>query len=187
MVSDPVLQRPGRRLLLCYRVPVKIQKFSERKGEYLDLNIPARKIGGQFRRKQICIRTGDVNITIKIHTERVDRVFPSRDPLHLIKEQIHPFIGQNTGFHIFVKTSDIHVWKTHGLKVHFQNLFLCNTILTQVLGHQLHKAGFSATPDASNDLDHLRVLKRNHPIQIEITLFQSKFLHCSTTFNASIS
>jgi len=46
-----------------------------------------------------------------------------------------------------------------------------------MLSHQLHQTGFPATPDASDDFDHIGVLKRNHPIQVEIAIFQTKLAH----------
>ena len=55
---------------------------------YTDLGITPRQQGGKLYGKQIRVGTGNINIHIKIQTERFDGFFPMLYSLQLVKNQI---------------------------------------------------------------------------------------------------
>ena len=123
---------------------MEIQKLPEGQRQYLDLHMPPRQVGGKLRGQQVCVGTGDIDVTVKIHPEGIYGVFPAVDPLHFIEKQIHPLSGNDPFTDIPIQVFRGHLRKPHRFKIHFDNLLVRDTAAAQMLRHQLHQAGLSA-------------------------------------------
>ena len=113
------------------------------------------------------IGAGDIDVAVQIHPEGIHGVFPAADALHLVKEQVHPLARNHPVGNIAVKFLCSHVGKTNGFKVDLDDLLFFDAFGSKFIGHQLHQTGFSATADASDDLDHFRVPERLELFQIQ--------------------
>ena len=162
---------------------MKIKKFPKRQGQHPDLYTASCQISGIFRRKQVSIGSRHIDITIKIHAKRIDRILPVRNPLNLIKKQIGSFIIRQPFLHISVNILCIHSLKLHGFKIHLNHLLLPYPVFLQMPDHQLHQTGFPAAANPGNHFDQLRILKSNQSFQIKITFFQPclLFKHSATS------
>ena len=150
---------------------VEIEELTERERQHFDFHASSGEIGGILRRKKIGIRSGDIDVAVKIHTEGVYRVLPCLDPLQLVKEKIHPLCGDNALFHIAVNIISTHSAEIKGFKIHLDDLFRKNTGIFQVLYHQFQQTGLAAAANASYHLDRLGILEANQLLQINIALF----------------
>ena len=67
---------------------VQLNKF--RKGKWIDhkLHIASSQISSQFTGEQPGIGTGDVNIAVQFHPERIDTFLPGLHLLDLIKKEV---------------------------------------------------------------------------------------------------
>ena len=116
---------------------VKIEELTERERQHFDFHAPSGEIGGILRRKKIGIRSGDIDVAVKIHTEGVYSILPRFDPLQLIKEKVHPLSEDNALFHIAVNIIGAHPSEIEGFKIHLNDLLRLNTGIFQMLNHQL--------------------------------------------------
>ena len=82
---------------------MEIDKLCKRQRQHFDFHTAAGQIGGIFRRKQVGVGAGDVDVAIQIHAKRIDRVFPACHTLQFIEKQIHPLARQRTLFHILIQ------------------------------------------------------------------------------------
>ena len=112
------------------------------------------------------IGTGNIDIAVQIYPEGIDCIFPAVDPLHLVKEQIHPLAGEGSLRDISVEFLCGHIRKAHGFKIDLDDLLVLDTIIPQPLCHQLHQTGFSAPPNTGEDLDHIGIPKRPELTQV---------------------
>ena len=62
--------------------------FAERKRTHLDFNISSSKICRKLTRKQLRVRSGDIDIDFFLRPQRIDHPFPILYFAHLVEEQI---------------------------------------------------------------------------------------------------
>ena len=129
------------------------------------------QISGQFGRKQVGVGAGHINVAIQIHTERIHRILPVPDLLHLVQKQVEPLALGGAFHHILIKALAVHVRKLHGLKVRREDLFLHAPLFPQMCHHQFQQAGLAAAPDSGHDLDDLHILNGNELIKILRSVF----------------
>ena len=63
--------------------------FGKGEGEHLDLNISARDQRRKFSRKQLGVAAGDIDVTVYVDEQRGRHLFPFRDRLYLVEQDIH--------------------------------------------------------------------------------------------------
>ena len=162
---------------------MEVQKLPEGQRKHLDLHAPSGQVGGVLRGQQIGVGAGHIDVAVEIHPEGIHRILPLVDALDLVKEQISALLLRQPLLHIPVQFLHSHSAEVHGFKIHLDDLVIRHTSIPQMKDHQLHQAGFSAAPDACDDLHRLGILKRDQPVQVKVTEAQltSTFQHPITS------
>ena len=145
-----------------YAFPEKFlhaKELVEGEREHFEFNVSSRQLRDKLSAQEIGIRTGDEDGVSAFDAESIDYFFKVLYILDFIDEEI----CRSRGRCLFVDEPfkmiggrDVFVWAA--VKIKIDNVRIVRSSLPHLFGNCAHKAGFTTTSDAGNDLYEASVL-----------------------------
>ena len=153
------------------------QELFKRKRQHLNLNIASGQERSKIAGEHIRIRTGDIDVHIRLDIHTIHNLFKSRDFLDLIQKDVGRFPDNQPFFQISVELFIVQQFFIFQLfKVHGHNLRILHAILYEPCLILRQQRGFSAAADSSHNFDDLFIPPLDQLRKIFLSFYQYSHL-----------